>query len=59
MQSLDLSKELAEVRAQILKLKRRELQLQKELLAANGAESAVRPGWPIRRNRPALSSTLQ
>ncbi|WP_103333112.1 hypothetical protein [Pseudotabrizicola formosa] len=59
MQSLDLAKELAEVRAQILKLKRRELQLQKELLAADGMESAVRPGWPIRRKRPSLTSTLQ
>ena len=53
MQTQDLAKELTEVRAQILRLKKRELQLHKELLAAEGAQSAVRPGWPIRRTRPA------
>ena len=56
MQTQDLAKELTEVRAQILRLKKRELQLHKELLAAEGAASAVRPGWPIRRTQPALAT---
>lgn len=56
MQTQDLAKELTDIRAQILRLKRRELQLQKELLAAEGAQSALRPGWPIRRMRPELAA---
>ncbi|MFN4156424.1 MAG: hypothetical protein ACK4HF_17400 [Paracoccaceae bacterium] len=46
--SLKPEAELVEVRAQLLRLQQREIQLQKELQAALRTPPE-RPGWPIRR----------
>jgi len=49
MQTPDVEEELAQVRAQLLRLRQRELQLQEALHSADGTPPPLRPGWPIRR----------
>jgi hypothetical protein len=51
---LTLSEEIAEIRVEILRLKRREAALQ-NLADAMPPISVFRPGWPMARKSPSVS----
>ena len=49
MQNDDLIAELAEIRAAMTRLRRREAVIEARLALSEGQGTPLRPGWPIRR----------
>ncbi|NEX45637.1 hypothetical protein [Pseudotabrizicola algicola] len=49
MQTSDIEHELALVRAQLMRLRLRELHLQEALNTVKDTPPPLRPGWPIQR----------